>query len=120
MRQSFRVIDPIKQNESMQAILRMRQCRKFYMDYLSNNPLFEDYFLKSFMVNFKFALDFLLDMDIVSSDLHHDLTTDNRCSFVGQHFLVDSPGYPQLRFHYTCNYSNIVINFIDQLNINLS
>lgn len=113
------LINPVEQNESMQALIRMRECHKFFQEYCETNPQFTEYFRMSFTVAFKFACDFLEDLDMISQDVHHDLTCLSSVEFADPHFKVNTFGFPELRFHYACTFSNIVIQLINQLKIDL-
>lgn len=117
MKQTHRYIDPVKLNETLKSLVRIQECRKFFQDYCENNPQFPEYFRMSFAVSFKFALDFLLDLDIIDQDLHSDYSTVSMVGFDGQHFKVNCFGYPELRFHVTCTFQHIVIQIINQLKI---
>lgn len=117
MKQTYRYIDPITRHKQIDAIVRMQECRKFFHDYCENNPQFSEYFRMSFSVSFKFALDFLLDLDIIDQNLHSDFSTASMVGFDGQHFKVNCFGYPDLRFHVSCTFQHIVIQIINQLKI---
>lgn len=119
MRQMYQHIDPVTRNKQLSAIVRMRECRKFFLDYCDKNPLFTEYFRMSFSVSFKLALDFLLDLDIIDQDLHSDYSTCSVVEFDSQHFKVNCFGYPELRFHVTSTYQHIVIQIINQLKIKI-
>lgn len=105
--------DPIRE------FIRMREVRQFFHDKCSGNSFFEHYRFLSFSVAFRFACDFLHDIDLISDDLHFDLTTSASFDFRDSCFIVYCNRLPCLKFHFTCTYSNIVIQIINQLNINL-
>lgn len=115
MKQTYRYIDPIKRNETLKSLVRIQECRKFFQDYCESNPQFSEYFRMSFCVSFKFAIDFLLDLEIIDQDIHSDLSSGIEVSFDGLHFKVNCFGYPELRFHSTCTFQHIVIQIINQL-----
>lgn len=119
MNQTYHHIDPVTRHKQIKAIVRMQECRKFFQDYCENNPQFSDYFRMSFCVSFRFALDFLLDLDIIDQNLHSDFSNGVDFGFDGQHFKVNCFGYPELRFHVTCTFQHIVIQIINQLKIEI-
>lgn len=125
--QRYKLVDPVSQYERIKDISRMMECRQFYQLYISNNKDYEQKYLNSFAVSIKFCMDYLLDLDICDQELHRCVTTDNILRVVDDGTFIEFSYFrpkttdpldldvDTIRFHYSCTFSNILIQLIDHL-----
>ena len=125
--QRYKLVDPVSQYERIKDISRMMECRQFYQLYISNNKDYEQKFLNSFAASIKFCMDYLLDLDICDQELHRCVTTDNILRVVDDGTFIEFSYFrpkstdlldldmDTIRFHYSCTFSNILIQLINHL-----